>query len=150
MANLWSNGRTMTSSGDCLCGSISFAVELPSKWVAHCHCTKCRRAHGAAFVTWVSVADTGVMITDPELLLRWFVSSAEGQRGFCSRCGSTLFFRSTQWPGEIHITRANFSSDIDRRPQSHSYYDTHVDWVTIEDNLAKISDPNAPNKAEAG
>ena len=150
MVNLWGSSRSMTTSGDCLCGCISFAVELPVKWVAHCHCTKCRRAHGAAFVTWVSVPDTGVMITDPESLLRWFVSSANGHRGFCSRCGSPLFFRSTEWPGEIHIARANFSADVDCRPQSHGYYDTHVDWVTIDDDLPKTFDPNAPKIAGVG
>jgi hypothetical protein len=37
-----------TTQGRCLCGDVSFSAELPSKWVAHCHCTQCRRGAGAA------------------------------------------------------------------------------------------------------
>jgi hypothetical protein len=40
-----------TAAGACLCGGIAFDAALPSKCVAHCHCTRCRRAQGAAFVT---------------------------------------------------------------------------------------------------
>lgn len=43
-----------TASGTSLCGAISFTAGLPGKWVARCHCTRCRRAYGAAFVTWIA------------------------------------------------------------------------------------------------
>src|SRR5690606_34943450 len=45
------------ASASCFCGAIRIDAELPSKWVAHCHCTMCRRAHGAAFVTWAGFDD---------------------------------------------------------------------------------------------
>lgn len=45
------------ANGRCLCGALQFSVRFPTKWVAHCHCTMCRRAHGAAFVTWFEVND---------------------------------------------------------------------------------------------
>lgn len=122
-------------SGSCLCGDVTFAVVFPSKWVAHCHCTLCQRAHGAAFVTWVSVLDANCTVFDPAQSLRWYASTPVAERGFCARCGSTMFFRSAKWPGEIHITRANFSTDVDRLPQVHAFYDSHVDWFTVSDNL---------------
>lgn len=120
-----------------MCGAVTFVADLPSNWVAHCHCTMCQRAHGAAFVTWVSVPESKVTLHDPERVLRWYASSSPAQRGFCSRCGSTLFFRSTKWPGELHITRANFTAPVDRHPQVHGYYETHVDWVSVADDLPK-------------
>ncbi|HYD81983.1 MAG TPA: GFA family protein [Paucimonas sp.] len=127
----------MTANGKCLCGAVGFSIELPTKWVAHCHCTQCRRAHGAAFVTFVGVKEEQFSLHDPAGALKWFQSSPEAQRGFCSQCGSTLFFRSTKWPGEMHIARANFVDPLDRLPQAHVYYDTHVDWVTVTDDLPK-------------
>jgi hypothetical protein len=39
--------------GACLCGAVKIETTLPSLWSAHCHCSSCRRAHGAAFVTYV-------------------------------------------------------------------------------------------------
>lgn len=43
------------AQAQCLCGDITLAATLPSLWAAHCHCSLCRRAHGAAFVTWVGM-----------------------------------------------------------------------------------------------
>lgn len=135
--------QTPDASGKCLCGAVSFSMEFPTKWVAHCHCTQCQRGHGAAFVTWVGAAVSQVTIHDQDGLLHWYASSKEAERGSCSRCGSSLFFRSSKWPGELHIARANFTGPMDREPQGHAYYDTHVDWVTLADKLARTSDPDA-------
>jgi hypothetical protein len=131
------------ASGKCLCGAVSFFMEFPSKWIAHCHCTQCQRAHGAAFVTWISASEAQVAILDPETLLNWYASSPEAERGFCSRCGSSLFFRSSKWPGELHVARANFWEPVDREPEVHGYYDTHVSWFIVKDDLPKESDPEA-------
>ena len=38
-----------SSRGSCFCGAVQFSVALLSKWVGHCHCTRCQRAHGAPF-----------------------------------------------------------------------------------------------------
>ena len=123
-----------TARGQCLCGDVRFAAGLPSKWVAHCHCTMCQRGGGSAFVTWVGLDETRCRIDDPDERLRWFHSSEQGQRGFCSRCGSPLFFRSARWPGELHVTLASFSGPVDRAPQAHVFWDTHVDWVRLDPN----------------
>lgn len=128
----------MTSAnGNCLCGVIEFSAELPSNWVAHCHCTMCQKTGGSAFVTWVGIAKQNCEIRDPLKQLQWFPSSPEAKRGFCKQCGSTLFFESSRWPDEIHITLSNFRSPLDKTPQVHAFWDTHVDWITINDNLPR-------------
>ena len=119
-----------TASGACLCGLVRFEATLPSRWVAHCHCTMCQRGAGAAFVTWVGMDEARCRIDDPQGLLHWYPSSNLGERGFCSRCGSSPFFRSGRWPGELHVTLANFNEPVDRAPQAHVFWDTHVDWVS--------------------
>lgn len=129
------------AGGECLCGAVRFSAALPSEWVAHCHCSQCRRAHGAAFVTWVGVRDERARIDDPHHQLRWHASSAQAERGFCGRCGSPMFFRSSRWPGELHIARALFTTAIDREPQQHAYHDTHVDWVQLGDTLPRKPAP---------
>lgn len=132
-----------SASGACLCGAVEFDAAMPSLWVAHCHCTRCQRAHGAAFVTWVGVDAARSTVRDPHSLLRWYAPAGAGERGFCSRCGSTLFFRSERWPGELHIARALFGDPVDKAPQMHGYYDTHVDWLEVRDDLPKKADPSA-------
>lgn len=129
------NATPATLHGRCLCGAVRFRVEAPTLWCAHCHCTMCRHAHGAAFVTWVgSAADRA---TIEGAALRWHASSPEAERGFCGTCGSPLFFRSSRWPGELHIVRANFEGPIDREPQAHVFWDSHVEWVDLADALPR-------------
>ena len=133
------DARPAASRGSCLCGAVRFAATLPSKWVAHCHCTRCQRAHGAPFVTWAGFASEAVTVQDERSDLRWHAAAAGGTRGFCGRCGSPMFFKSDRWPGELHIARAHFLEPIDRAPQAHVFYETHVDWAAVGDDLPKKS-----------
>ena len=117
-----------SARGSCLCGSVRFRIRFPTLWSAHCHCTLCRRAHGAGFVTWVGAhEDRFELLTDRTL--RWYGSSPDAERGFCTRCGSTLLFRSLQWPGEIHVTVANVNDPLDREPDKHVFTNTRVHWI---------------------
>lgn len=125
--------------GSCLCGAVRLRASLPSKWVAHCHCSRCRRAHGAAFVTWIGFEADRVQVDDPDGALRWFVAETGAGRAFCSHCGSPMFFRSEQWPGELHVARALLTDEPDRQPQAHVFYDTHVPWVTLGDDLPRAA-----------
>lgn len=123
-----------TATGSCLCGDLRFTATLPSKWMAHCHCTLCQRAHGAGVVTWVGFEANQVGIDDPQARLQWYESTPGAERGFCRRCGSTLFFRSARWPGELHIVRSNFATPLDREPQLHVFHDTRAPWLPIADD----------------
>lgn len=125
--------------GACLCGRTRFHFRPPSLWCAHCHCQMCQRAHGAAVVTWVGVAEEQFALDAGEQL-RWYRSSEEAERGFCQVCGSTLFFRSSRWPGEVHIVRSNLEGEIDREPSGHAYWDSHVEWLELGDTLPRGDD----------
>jgi hypothetical protein len=138
----------MTSTiarGSCLCGQVRFTATLPSKWVAHCHCTYCRRAHGAAFVTWAGFPSEQVAIEPDPLAPTWYESSPGAERAFCPCCGSPMFFRSTRWSGELHVARALFADPLDREPAAHVFYETHVPWVAFNDDLPKkVSQSQSP------
>lgn len=129
-------------TGGCLCGAVRFEVSPPTKWCAHCHCSLCRRAHGAAFVTWFGVDRSRFALVAGEDRLTWFHSTPSAQRGFCSRCGSTIFFESENWPGEIHIALALMDAAIDREPAAHVFFDTHVSWFEVNDGLRRLGGPS--------
>ncbi|BCO25980.1 hypothetical protein MIZ03_0859 [Rhodoferax lithotrophicus] len=126
---------TSFAHGSCLCGAVRFEAGLPPKWVAHCHCTRCQRAHGAAFVTWVGVDAVDTVVSDTRSALTWYTTSEGASRGFCHTCGSPMFFKSPRWPGELHIARALFLEPVDLMPQSHVHFDTRVNWVCLGDSL---------------
>jgi len=125
-------------SGSCFCGAVVFTARLPSKWCAHCHCSMCRKTHGAGYVTWVGFEADRVGIKSGKEQLNWFDSSPGAQRGFCNKCGSSLFFRSENWAGELHIALGCMDGPIDRKPQANAFFDRHVDWMPIDKALKTI------------
>lgn len=119
----------IVAHGRCHCGTVRFAATFPSRFCAHCHCASCRRAHGAAFVTWVGFPETQVSVTAGEDALATHESSPGTQRRFCARCGTKLFFASARWPGEVHVVLAAFDEPVDRAPSVHAFYDEHAAWL---------------------
>lgn len=135
----------MTASlarGSCLCGAVRFCAEFPSKWVSHCHCNYCRRAHGAPFVTWAAFPSEQFSFESGYESLTWHESSAGAKRGFCAVCGSPMFFQSVRWPGEMHVARALFSDPLDQEPSEHASYASHVPWLDVNDDLPKNASQN--------
>lgn len=125
-------------AGSCLCGAVTYTASLPSKWCAHCHCGMCRKAHGAGYVTWAGFEATRVSIGKHNGQLEWYESSPGAQRGFCRRCGSTLFFRSQRWAGELHIAVGGMDDEPDRLPGANAFFDAHVDWIPIDHSLKQV------------
>ncbi|MEZ5669776.1 MAG: GFA family protein [Alphaproteobacteria bacterium] len=124
--------------GGCLCGAVRFQARPPSRFVVHCHRAYCRTAHGAAFVTWVGFPDGQFALTAGSATVRWYRSSAQSQRGFCTQCGTTLFFRSEAAPGETHVVLAAFDGPVDSQPTAHIFFDQHVPWLEVADTLPKV------------
>lgn len=127
--------------GSCLCGAVTFAAALPARWVAHCHCTRCQRAHGAPFVTWVGFSEEQVQIASPGIELRWFETEEGAGRGFCGHCGSPMFFRSTRYPGELHIARALFHTELEQQPSVNAFFSSHVPWAVDAHRLPTDPEP---------
>ena len=118
--------------GRCHCGRVRFVARFPSRFCAHCHCESCRRAHGAAFVTWIGFASAQVEVTAGADRLATHVSSPGTRRRFCTDCGTKLFFDSDRWPGEIHVPLAAFDEPVDRAPSGHAFAAEHVAWLPFE------------------
>jgi hypothetical protein len=131
-------------TGGCLCGAVKFEARTPALFSCHCHCAWCRRAHGAAFVTWLGVRESSFALVGTSVTaLVWYASSEKSDRGFCRTCGTTLFFRSSLAPGEVHLALACVDQADAHPPTVHVFYESHVPWVTLGDDLPKI-DRDAP------
>jgi hypothetical protein len=137
-----SESSVSSSVGSCLCGAVRFRVRFPSLFCGHCHCSMCRRNHGAGFVTWFAVPRAQLeMIAGSEELHR-YASSTHGTRTFCRSCGSSLFCESAEHPDQIDVPLALIEGGIDRAPQFHFYFDSRAPWVTISDELPRLGGPS--------
>jgi len=126
------------ASGACLCGAVRFTASLPSLFCAHCHCSMCRRNHGAGYVTWFAVPAAQLVVESGAEHLAHYESSVHGSRSFCRRCGSSLFCESTQYPDRVDIALGAMRDPIDREPQLHSYFDSRASWITVGDDLPRL------------
>lgn len=130
--------------GRCHCQRIQFEITPPTDFCSHCHCESCRRTHGAAFVTWTSVPNHQLRITEGQELIVKYESSPNIEWKSCRHCFSPLFQTTYTTPDRTYITVASLVDKLDREPDSHVSYEEHVDWVKINDGLpqykAKASD----------
>lgn len=99
--------------GSCMCQKVQFSFADTPRFVADCVCESCRKAHGASAVCWVGVKTEQFTLDAGKSFLKWYQSSKESERGFCTKCGTRIFFRSSKWPGEIHMALASFDTPHD-------------------------------------
>ncbi len=128
--------------GRCLCGTVRFAVDAVRD-MAHCHCSICRKHHGAAFATMARVSETAFRWTAGEETVRRCESSPGFFRSFCGTCGSSLPGRSPA--GGWFVPAGLFLEDPGRRPNAHIFAASKAPWYRIADDLLRF-DGWPPNK----
>jgi len=117
--------------GSCMCGAVRFSFKDKPRFVSDCVCESCRRAHGAAVISWVGVKDDQFLLESGEDSLRWYRSSAEAERGFCSKCGTRVLFRSSKWPGEMHMTLASIHPPHQLKSTGIHCAEEYPDWLHL-------------------
>ncbi|MCP4899000.1 MAG: GFA family protein [bacterium] len=127
----------MAIRGSCLCGAVTFKLHTPTKFFSHCHCETCRRAHGAAFVSWTGVPDDCFEWLTGAEQLTGYRSSEHATRSFCSRCGTHVRYVSTDWPGTVYVPVATLSDPMDRDPEDHIHAGEAVSWCSLNDELPR-------------
>ncbi|MGI9373048.1 MAG: GFA family protein [Hyphomicrobiales bacterium] len=116
-------------SGSCLCGAISYEVNGPLRDVIACHCTQCRKASGH-HVAATSCADEDITITGDTLV--WYQSSDRAERGFCSMCGSNLFWKPRSG-GRTSIFAGTLDGETGLKMVSQLYTEDKGDYYEIPD-----------------
>ena len=121
--------------GSCLCGAVRFDVTGPFEEMHHCHCSRCRKAHGAAFSTFAQVGAADFHLLAGAEQLRDYRSSPEVRRSFCGNCGSNLLFRLDPLPDAVWVAVAALDDDPALRPQVHIFVASKAAWHDITDTL---------------
>jgi hypothetical protein len=135
-----------TTTGSCSCGAVKFEVTLPAKWCANCHCSMCRRAHSAPYVTWVGLVTSAFRFVAGEDRVVRHASSPEARRSFCAVCGSQVTFEATRWPGEVHVARACLPDALELSPKAHAFWSDRAPWVDLHDDLPKFGGSSGTEK----
>jgi len=93
-------------TGGCLCGAVRYEAIGALRDVVVCHCRMCRKAHGHVGAYTASARDALRLVEARGL--KWYRSSVQARRGFCSECGATLF-----WDGDGRDTMSIAAGTLD-------------------------------------
>lgn len=121
--------------GSCLCGAVQFDVagELPQPDA--CHCEQCRKFSGHVFVS-TDVPRAAVTIRGADNVT-WFRSSEKARRGFCTTCGSSLFWDpiDTSKHDWIGIAMGAFERPTNTTVKVHIFVAEKGDYYEIADGV---------------
>lgn len=123
-------------SGSCLCGAVKYEIDAPIESATHCHCSQCRKGHGAAFGTYGNVRWSSFRWVQGEDSVARYHSSPGVTRTFCRNCGSTLqWYSENAHPDWVSIALGTLDSPLGPIPQKHIYPKSKADWYDIADGL---------------
>lgn len=137
----------MSYRGQCLCGGIQYKVDKIGEKMGHCHCSMCRKFHGAAFATYGEVLLDDFHWLQGEDLLQSYNAENGTKRKFCRQCGSSLIFESAGGGQRvIEFALATLDDAPELNPDAHIYLSAKVAWLELNDELPKYL--NARTKSE--
>ncbi len=123
-----------SNKGSCLCGAVRFTTTGPLRGVVYCHCSQCRKQSGH-FYAATSVADGELEVQGSEHIT-WYAASDFARRGFCSRCGSLLFWKAHSEP-DISIMAGLFDAADGLVGSCHIFVGQKAAYYEINDGLPR-------------
>lgn len=125
------------AQGHCLCGAVRLEIDVPARWAWHDHSESSRRAHGAAYATYVGAWRSRFRVLDgAEYIVRF--EEAGTARSFCGRCGTPLYYERAHSPQMVNIPRALFNSRTGREPRYHLALREAAEWIYLGEALAPL------------
>lgn len=137
----------MTNQGTCLCGSVRYEIDGSFESMLHCHCSICRKHHGAAFATYVTAPIARLRWQTADARLGRYASSDGGERRFCETCGSVAPSLVPEL-GLAYCPAANLLGELELRPQYHMFVGSKAPWYEITDDLPQY-DAFPPEQSNA-
>ncbi|MFV3383590.1 GFA family protein [Pseudomonas sp. NY15354] len=123
---------TESYQGSCLCARVKYELTGPPKAVSHCHCSQCRKGHGALFASYGSVPRSALRILQGSSCIKTYASSGQVVRKFCMECGSTLFWSQShgKFADWVSIALGTFDTPYMPHKQKHVHADFAFRWYT--------------------
>ncbi len=125
-------------SGQCLCGEISYSVDIEPVFTGNCHCKDCQRSSGSAFIPAMVFREIDVVVSGE---VKYFKSQADSgdihKRGFCPNCGSQLFARFSNMPGMLGIKAGTLNNTSNYAPKLDFHVGGAAPWDFMNPELPK-------------
>ncbi len=123
--------------GGCLCGGVRYRLHGHCRDVILCHCMNCRRTHG--HVSAYTAVDGQQLEWVRRETLRWYHDeSPDTYRGFCNRCGASLFWDARDGKGKISVAAGSLDDASGLKLIGHVYVGEAGRYYQIDDALPRF------------
>ena len=127
----------MSVKGSCDCQGVVFELIGELRDVVFCHCSQCRKTSGHYW------AATQVPKVNLNLIkatsLSWYDSSDKARRGFCSVCGSSMFYER-KGIDKISVSAGSLQIPTSLDRMRHIYVASKGDYYDISDDLPQFEE----------
>lgn len=122
--------------GKCLCGGVAFEARFDgAPELGVCHCRMCQVWNGGPGFAGELVG----MQFQSDAPLKWYASSDWAERGFCSSCGSNLFFRLKDMPDKYYTHMGCLDLPEGVALAEHIFIDEKPAYYDFRDDAPRFS-----------
>lgn len=137
-----------TLTGRCLCGDVRYEADEPFRPVTACHCRQCAQWTGTFVMTTAAKLDRFRFIAGEDKV-GWYAASDHALRGFCKRCGSSLFWKPNDG-SRISILAGTLDPPTGLKVDHHIFVADKSDYYGIHDGLPQEAQWGRPAPKSAG
>ena len=123
----------------CLCGEIKIKVTGELRHVINCHCSQCMKSHGN-YAAYTACPEDNITFINKKTL-KWYKSSNIAKRGFCSRCGASMFYKLLK-SKELDIAAGMFSNPTTMKTVSNIFTKDKLDYYELDSRLPAFERDN--------
>ena len=125
------------ATGGCLCGGVRYRIDGECRDIIYCHCENCRRTHG--HVAAYTALDRSDLTLLSEQTLQWYHDrSPDTWRGFCNRCGASLFWYAGDGRNRISVAAGSLDDSGGLKSIGHVFVDEAARYYEIDDDLPRF------------
>ncbi|MDA8792130.1 GFA family protein [Bacteriovoracaceae bacterium] len=121
-------------NGSCLCGEVKFKIRLPFIGINNCYCSRCRKASGSAFGTFLhTTTDLFELISGEESINNYKPKDGD-KRPFCLKCGCRVPSVIKE-ENHVIVPAGCLDDDMDSYPLASIYTDSKTSWSNLDESI---------------
>ena len=128
--------KKLSLKASCLCGGIQLRTHGYHRDVENCHCVQCMKTHGH-HAAYTNVREQNIKFLKKRTL-KWFRSSKRAKRGFCRKCGASLFFKIIG-SNDISIAAGMFNGPTKLKTIRNIFVKGKLDYYKLDNRLPKFN-----------
>ena len=127
--------KKLSLKASCLCGGIQLKTKGYHRNIRNCHCIQCMKTHGH-YAAYTNVEEQNIKFIKKKTL-KWFRSSKKAKRGFCKKCGASMFFKFLG-SDNISIAAGMFKNPTKLKTTMNIFVKGKLDYYKLDNKLAKF------------